>query len=191
MASLDTIPQDLIIEIGSYLAFFDKVSLSLTSKTCRAKLGAFNCPDYTSWAAYLCINAHIYPPYQQIHLLPVGALDYPPTHDRFMHESSPRPQHWWVPRRMELLELKLGSFYSKNEECFKDFNVGGLRLKKPTRPSTLNEEAPRSNQPSASYKPDLLLRPYFPGLKYPENTLALFYVRHIKRVLGNDTQTEI
>ena len=185
MASLDTIPQDLVIEIGSYLAFFDKVSLSLTSKTCRAKLGAFNCPDYTSWAAYLCINAHIYPSYQQIYLLPEFDLELSKFYDYLMHESSPPLHNRSVLRRIELLELQLGLYYSsfKEQEWFEDPNVGGLRLEKPTRRRSSNEEAPPSNQPSASYNPDLLLRPYFPGLKYPENTLAHLYLMRIMGIL--------
>ena len=68
--SLDTLPPEILQEIGSYLAFFDKASLSLTSKNCRALLGSFDCPDYIPWAAFLCINAYCYPSNQWIHMLP-------------------------------------------------------------------------------------------------------------------------
>ena len=61
--------------------------------------------------------------------------------------------------------------------------MGGLRLKKPTKLNSLNQ-ASASNKPSASYKPDLLLRPYFPGLKYPENTLAQLYLKRMLEILG-------
>lgn len=178
MASLDTISQDLVIEIGSYLAFFDKVSLSLTSKTCRAKLGAFNCPDYTSWAAYLCLNAHIYPTYQQIYLLPEFDLGIYNFYTYLIHESSPPLHERTVLRKFELLEKQLELYYSsfKKQEWFEDPNVGGLCLEKPTRSNS-------SNEALGSYNPDMLLRPYFPGLEYPENTLAKLYLRRIMDIL--------
>ena len=178
MPTLDTIPADMLREISDHLAFFDKVSLSLTSKTCRAKLGAFNCPDYLSWAAYLCLNAHIYPSYQQIYLLPKFDLALHNVYTYIMQQSSP-PLGEGVLRKIHMLEFQLGLYYNSftEQEWFEDPNVGGLRLAKPTKPSS-------SNQASASYRPDLLLRPYFPGLKYPENTLAQLYLGRIMQILG-------
>ena len=94
-----------------------------------------------------------------------------------MQQSSP-PLGEGVLKKIQMLEFQLGLYYNSftKQEWFEDPNVGGLRLEKPTKSSS-------SNQASASYKPDLLLRPYFPGLKYPENTLAQLYLGRIMDIL--------
>ena len=178
MPTLDTIPADMLREIGDYLAFFDKVSLSLTSKTCRAKLGAFNCPDHLSWAAYLCINAYIYPSYQRIYLLPEYDLGIPMFYKYLLHDFSPPLFEGIVHKKFEMLEYLLGLYYNSytKQEWFEDPNVGGLRLEKPTGPSS-------SNQALGSFKPDIMLKTYFPGLEYPDNTLAKLYLRRIRAIL--------
>ena len=177
MPSIDTIPPELLQEIGSYLAFFDKASLSLTSKSCRALLGPFDCPDYTSWTGYLCINADCYPAYQQIYLIP--ELKHRKDVFQFLKYlySRPRCEHR-VLKRFESLEDQLHCHYSfiAKQEWRKDANVGGLRLEKPTNPCS-------SHQPLASLRPSPLLSDYFPGLKYPECTLAHFYMRHFGEIL--------
>ena len=177
MPSLDTIPPEIFQEIGSYLAFFDKASLSLTSKSCRALLGPFDCPDYTSWTGYLCINAHCYPAYQQIYLIP--ELKHRKDVFQFLKHlySRPRCEHR-VLKRFESLEDQLHCHYSfiAKQEWRKDANVGGLRLEKPTNPRS-------SHRPLASLRPSPLLSDYFPGLKYPECTLAHFYMRHFGEIL--------
>ena len=175
----------MLREIGDYLAFFDKVSLSLTSKTCRAKLGAFDPPDYTSWAAYLCINAHIYPSDQQVYLLPDFDLRLLKIYTFLMDETSPLLDSPMALLKLELLEYSLILYYCyfPAQEWLKNANVGGLRLMKPIKLNSSDEATPW-NQSSASYKPDLLLRPYFPRLKYPENTLAHLYLRHMLEVSG-------
>lgn len=178
----------MLREIGDYLAFFDKVSLSLTSKTCRAKLGAFNCPDYLSWAAYLCLNAHIYPSWQQIYLLPNFDLALHNVYTHIMQQSSP-PLGEGVLKKFQMLDFQLSLYYSsfKEQEWFEDPNVGGLRLEKPTRPNCSNLEKPTwpssSNPSRGSFKPEMFLRPYFPGLEYPENTLANLYLRRFMDIL--------
>ncbi len=178
MPSLDTIPPEIFQEIGSYLALFDKASLSLTSKSCRALLGPFDCPDYTSWAAYLCINAHCYPSHQQIYVMP-ETDQKTGTFYRFL------PYIFSQPRKDELvlkifgsLERKFCSYYRSftKQEWFKDTNVGGLRLEKPTKPGS-------SSQAWASLRPSPLLSHYFPGLEYPECTLAHFYMRRFKEIV--------
>ena len=81
-------------------------------------------------------------------------------------------------KKIGMLEFQLGLYYSSftEQEWFKDPNVGGLRLEKPTKPSS-------SSQALAPYRPEMLLRPYFPGLDYPENTLAKLYLRRIMDIL--------
>ncbi len=178
MPSLDTIPPELFREIGSYLAFFDKASLSLTSRKCRALLGPFDCPDYTSWAGYLCINAHCYPSYQQIYVIPDITL-YLATSDEFRYrEFSRRRNGHAVRQRFEYLENQFRLYYSSftEQKWFKDPKVGGLRLERPMKPSS-------SNQALASLKPSPLLSCYFPGLKYPECTLAYFYLTYFVKIL--------
>lgn len=170
MPSLDTIPPEIFQDIGSYLAFFDKASLSLTSKKCRALLGPFDCPDYTSWAAYLCINAHCYPSYQQIYVIPDMYHDTVYCNTSLNNVYSFFCTDSMVLERFEKLESEFRSYYSSftKQEWFEDPNVGGLRLEKPTKSGS-------SNRALVSLRPSPLLSHYFSELEYPRCTLAYFY----------------
>ena len=178
MPSLDTIPREIFHEIGSHLAFFDKASLSLTSQNCRALLGPFDCPDYTSWAGYLCINAHCYPSYQQIYVMPEITLHLARCDTCYCIAFSRGGDREGEFREFEYLEHQFRVYYTSfaKQEWFKDPNVGGLRLEKPTKPRS-------SNQALALLKPWPLLMCYFPGLEYPECTLAYFYLRQFVKIL--------
>lgn len=177
MPSLDTVPPEILQEIGSYLAFFDKASLLLTSKKCRSLLGPFDCLDYISWAGYLWINGHRYAPYQQIYLVPDIELRSDLYFFLFRQYSQPSFPTKVVLKRFEYLEKRLCLHYSSlaKQEWFNNPNVGGLRLEKPPNPRS-------SYQPLASLRPSPLLSEYFPGLKYPECTLAHFYIRHVGKI---------
>ena len=155
MSSLDTIPPEIFQEIGSYLAFFDKASLSLTSKSCRALLGPFDCPDYTSWAAYLCINAHCYPSYQQIYVIPENDRKTDTCYEFLPYVFSRHLEEEFQLKILEYLERELCLYYRSftKQEWFKDPNVGGLRLEKPTKLGS-------SSQALASLEPSPLLSHY-------------------------------
>ena len=178
--SLDTMPPELFQKIGSDLAFFDKASLSLTSKKCRALLGSFECPDYTSWAAYLCINAHTYPPYQRTYLMPEMMYQEEVQLFAFLdHAVSPNPpSESMVLETFEEVEGLFRSYYSTcmKQAWFKDPKVGDLRLDKPTKPGS-------PIQGLASLRPLPLLSHYFPGQEYPECTLAYFYAERFWKYL--------
>ena len=177
MPSLDTIPAEIFQEVGSYLAFFDKTSLSLTSKKCRALLGHFDCPDYFSWTGYLAMNTNCYPSYQQAYLLPKfkHPIDWYIFHDSF----SPRPIYKdYAMERVESLEKRLRLHHSSLAKLgwFEAANEDGLHLEKPTNPRS-------SSQPMASFGLSPLMSEYFPGREYPECTLAYFYLKYIKEIV--------
>lgn len=70
MASLENLPPEMFQEIGSYLYFFDKKSLAVTSKQCHALLGLVRCPDRLSWIVYVCRSSQTQPYFQKFPLNP-------------------------------------------------------------------------------------------------------------------------
>lgn len=61
MSLLENLPIELVQGIGSYLDFFDKMTLSVLSKSCHAHIGRVKCPDKLSWIIYACIVETKYP----------------------------------------------------------------------------------------------------------------------------------
>ena len=177
MPALDSMPAEIFQEIGSYLAFFDKTSLSLTSKKCRTLLGPFDCPDYFSWAGYLAMNTHCFPSDKQTYLIPEveWGNDLRTFHNSLILRSVNKDV---VLGRVESLEGQLRLHYSSLAKLgwFKDANEDRLRLEKPTNPHS-------SHQSLASLGLSPLMSEYFPGLKYPQCTLAYFYIKHIKEIV--------
>jgi len=54
MTLLEKLPIELLHEVASYFAFFDKKALSAVSKKLCARLGPLKCPDGLSWIIHLC-----------------------------------------------------------------------------------------------------------------------------------------
>ena len=51
---LEKLPVELFRQITSYLAFFDKKALQVTSKQCYLLAGPFTCPDLLLWQLHCC-----------------------------------------------------------------------------------------------------------------------------------------
>ena len=51
---LEKLPVEIFRQITSYLAFFDKKALQVTSKQCYLLAGSFICPDLLLWQLHCC-----------------------------------------------------------------------------------------------------------------------------------------
>ena len=51
---LENLPVELFRQVTSYLAFFDKKALQVTSKQCYLLAGPFTCPDLLLWKLHCC-----------------------------------------------------------------------------------------------------------------------------------------
>ena len=54
MATLERLPAELLHEVASYLAFFDRKALSITSKSLHSQSGPLKCPNKSEWIIHLC-----------------------------------------------------------------------------------------------------------------------------------------
>ena len=54
MAMLENLSVEVLHEVVSSLAFFDKKALSTTSKLLHSKIGPLKCPNISSWMIHLC-----------------------------------------------------------------------------------------------------------------------------------------
>lgn len=54
MSVLEALPIELFGEMASYLNFWDKKALSITSKCCHTMIGRFECPNQLTWLIYQC-----------------------------------------------------------------------------------------------------------------------------------------
>ena len=51
---LEKLPVELFRQVTSYLAFFDKKAIQITSKQCYLLAGPFTCPDLLLWKLHCC-----------------------------------------------------------------------------------------------------------------------------------------
>ena len=173
---------ELFLQIIDYLSFFDKKALAGTSKRCNYAIGPIKCPDRLSWMVHLCIIRRL-PVYERMFKDPWSTWG---RIGEFRHTD-----HMFQRRLKVLMRDSINSELRTVDEHYTTFYTQSHGLSARTGLSWWQHTNPisQAGQSSDTYEP--LLEVYFPGVGYPESTLAHFHFAQLLDCCKNFSPSHI